>query len=330
MSATPTSPNAAGLAGPAGAGDARRAPKVFAVVLNWNRAADTLVCLDSLAQSTYGDLHVIVVDNGSRFSCRADVEKSHPWVEVIENSSNLGYSGGNNVGIARALERGAELVWVLNNDTVVNPDALARLVDCALRRPRAAALGGRVLRADRPDVLWMTWGRVTWLQSLIALEGQDEPDSARFDGERRVEWIPGCSILFRAEALREIGAFDEEFFAYHEDVDWAARADKHGWELWYTGASRIHHAIHASSGGESASYTGFRSYLSARNSVLYARRHGTPAKRALLAAAVLLTLPFQWARRRLSGQQRGVAMKVRGWRDGLANRPVPLDELGLR
>jgi GT2 family glycosyltransferase len=72
-----------------------------------------------------------------------------------------------------------------------------------------------------------------------------------------VEWIPGCSILFRAGALREVGFFDEQFFAYHEDVDWAARAHKLGWEVWYTGASRIHHAIHASSGGEEASYTGF-------------------------------------------------------------------------
>ena len=304
-------------------------PKVFVVVLNWNRTADTLACLDSLGESTYGNLHVVVVDNGSRESCRPEVEKVHPWVEVVENERNLGYSGGNNVGMRHALEHGAEFVWVLNNDTVVDAEAVTSLVECASAHPRAAAVGGRVLRADRPDVLWMTWGRVTWLQSLIALEGQDEPDSARFDGERSVEWIPGCSILFRAGALREVGFFDEQFFAYHEDVEWAARAHKLGWELWYTGASRIHHAIHASSGGEEASYTGFRSYLSARNSVLYARRHGSAPQRARMAAAILVTLPFQWLRRRLRGQQRGVQMKLRGWKDGLAERPVPLDDLGL-
>ena len=304
-------------------------PKVYAVVLNWNRTADTLACVDSLGESSYGNLHVVVVDNGSRESCRAEIEKSHPWVDVIENERNLGYSGGNNVGMRHALAHGADLVWVLNNDTVVDAEALGSLVACALAHPRAAAIGGRVLRADRPDVLWMTWGRVTWLQSLIALEGQDEPDSERFDGDRRVEWIPGCSILFRAAALAEVGLFDEQFFAYHEDVDWAARAHKRGWELWYTGASRIHHAIHASSGGEEASYTGFRSYLSARNSVLYARRHGSAPQRAMMALAIVATLPFQWVRRRLRGQQQGVRMKVRGWRDGLTERPVPLDDLGL-
>jgi len=176
----------------------------------------------------------------------------------------------------------------------------------------------------------MTWGTVTWLQSLIALAGQDAEDSPRFDGEHRVKWIPGCSILFRADALRQVGLFDEDFFAYHEDVDWAARAEKLGWELWYTGDSRIDHSIHASSGGEAASYMGFRSYLSARNSVLYALRHGTRAQQARMAAAILVTLPFQWVRRRLRGQQAGVRMKLRGWRDGLARRPIPFEELGLR
>jgi len=306
------------------------APKVFAIVLNWNRTDDTVACLETLLRSHYAALHVIVVDNGSKVSCRADVLAKHPSVEVLESEKNLGYSGGNNYGMRYALERGADYVWVLNNDTLIDPEALGALVDCAERHEGAAAVGGRVFRTDKPGVLWMTWGRVTWLQSLIALEGQDVEDSPRFDGEHRVKWIPGCSILFRAEALRQVGFFDEDFFAYHEDVDWAARAEKLGWELWYTGASRIDHSIHASSGGEEASYMGFRSYLSARNSVLYALRHGSRVEQALMATAILVTLPFQWMRRRIRGQQAGVHMKLRGWRDGLARRPIPFKELGLR
>jgi hypothetical protein len=305
-------------------------PKVVAVVLNWNRTADTLACLASLATASYGDLHVVVVDNGSTVSCRPEVERDHPWVEVVETETNLGYSGGNNVGIRHALASGAAFVWILNNDATVEPDALDALVDCALRHPRAAAVGGRVYRADEPQTLWVAWGRVTWRQSLIALEGQNEPDGPRFDGEREVEWLPGTAILLRAAALAEIGAFDDTFFAYHEDVEWAARAREAGLQLWFTGAARIHHAIHASSGGEEASFTGFRSYLSARNSVLYARRHGSAWQRARMAAAIVATLPLQWARRAARGEQAGVRMKVRGWRDALAGRPIPFEELGLR
>jgi hypothetical protein len=92
----------------------------------------------------------------------------------------------------------------------------------------------------------------------------------------------------------------------------------------------IRHAVHASSGGETLSYTGFRSYLSARNSVLYARRHGSAWQQLRMAVAILATLPFQDLRRGMRGQSRGVWMKLRGWRDALAGNPLPLEDLGLR
>ena len=86
--------------------------------------------------------------------------------------------------------------------------------------------------------------------------------------------------------------------------------------------------MHGSSGG-AEHYGGFRKYLSARNSVLYAKRHGRPWQVALMAGAIVATLPFQFARRRLRGEQEGIAMKLRGWRDGMLDRPVPTAELGL-
>ena len=92
----------------------------------------------------------------------------------------------------------------------------------------------------------------------------------------------------------------------------------------------MRHAIHSSSGGEGESYLGFRSYLSARNSVLFAARHGRAWQRLLMACAIVLTLPLQYARRAVRGEQAGVRMKVRGWRDALAGRPIPFVELGLR
>ena len=303
-------------------------PSVLAIVLNWNGLDDTLACLDSLARLTHPRVTTVVVDNGSQISPRTRVAERHPAVTVIENTRNLGYAEGNNVGIAHALATNADYVWVLNNDTVVAPESLAALVDTAERHPRAAAIGGKIVRADDPGTVWMTWGRVTWLQSLIAIVGQGESAVGRFDEERRVPWIPGCSILFRAAALREIGPFDRTYFAYHEDVEWAARATRAGWEVWYTGAAEICHAVHGSSGG-AEHYGGFRKYLSARNSVLYARQHGRPWHWALMAGAILGTLPFQLARRRLRGEQEGIYMKLRGWRDGLLDRPIPLRELGL-
>ncbi len=304
-------------------------PEVIVVVLNWNGLDDTLRCLGSLECCRYENLSILVVDNGSRSSPASAIRERHPSVEVVESPTNLGYAGGNNLGIRRAIARGADYVWILNNDTEVDEDALGPLVTEAESDPAVGAVGGKVLRADDPNTLWVTWGRVTWLQSLVALEGEGETDGPRFDGAHDVAWIPGCSILFRAKALEEVGAFDADFFAYHEDADWAARSARQGWRCRYTGASRVYHRIHGSSGG-SAHYGGFRKYLSARNSVLYARKHGRLHHKIRLAVAIVVTLPFQFLRRALTGEAGGIVMKVRGWRDALLGRPIPLRELGLR
>jgi len=302
--------------------------RVHALVLNWNGLDDTLRCVEGLLALEPPVPHVVVIDNGSRVSPREAVLARFPGVEVVENGENLGYAAGNNVGLRKALDAGAEYAWVLNNDAVPSPSALRRMLETAAAHPRAAAVGSKVVYADRRDVIWATWGEITWLQSLVRLPGQGRRDDGRFDVVRAVEWLPGCSILFRTAALGEIGLFDETFFAYHEDADWGARARERGWECWYDGRAVIRHAVHGSSGG-AAHYGGFRKYLSARNSILYARRHGTPAQRAKMAAAILATLPFQYLRRLASGEQAGVAIKVRGWLDGLRGRPLPLVELGL-
>lgn len=308
---------------------ASNAPRVVAIVLDWNGTEDTLRCLRSLRRVTTPGLEVVVVDNGSRPGLEAALRADGFAGVVLRSESNLGYAGGNNLGLGHALARGADFAWVLNNDAEVDPGALDALLAAAGREPRAGAFGSRVLRGDDPSRVWVAWGRVTWRQSLIALDGEDEPDGARFAGERDVEWLPGCALLLRREALEQVGGFDEEFFAYHEDVDWAARARALGWTCRYVGASRVRHHVHGSSGGASH-YGGFRKYLSARNTVLYARRHGSAANKAMLVACILATFPLQLLRRALTGQAAGVWIKWRGWRDALAGRPIPFVELGLR
>jgi GT2 family glycosyltransferase len=302
---------------------------VWVIVLNWNGLEDTLRAVRGLEALRPFAPRICVVDNGSLVSPREALADGFADVELVESAENLGYAGGNNLGIRRALARGAEFVWVLNNDAVPEPDALEQLLATATAQPRAGAIGSKVVYADRPDVVWASWGEISWQQSLVRLPGQGCHDDGRYGGERRVEWLPGCSIMFRRAALEEVGTFDEAFFAYHEDADWGARALSRGWECWYNGRSVVRHAVHGSSGGV-AHYGGFRKYLSARNSVLYARRHGTALQRAKMAAAIAATLPFQYLRRLASGEQAGVSMKVRGWRDGLTDRPIPLKELGLK
>jgi GT2 family glycosyltransferase len=302
-------------------------PRVLVIVLDWNGASDTLACLTSLATVDYPTFDVLVVDNGSRQSVAPAVRARFPAVRCIELPTNLGYAGGNNVGLRHALADGYDYAYVLNNDTVVEPGAL-RAAIAAARRTDAAVVGGKVVALDDPSRLWMTYGRVDYRQSLVALEGWGEPDRGQYDATRDVEWVPGCALLFSSRALADVGLFDERFFAYHEDVDWCTRARKRGWRVVFEPAAVVRHRGNATLGG--AVYVSPRKYLSARSTILYARKHASVLQKAKLGLSIVATLPFVFLRRALSGEARGVALKVRGWLDGLRDKDPPYGSLGLR
>jgi len=303
------------------------APRVLVIVLNWNGTNDTLACLASLTALDYPAFDTLVIDNGSRTSVGPLVRERFPETRCIELSMNLGYAGGNNVGLRVAMAEGYAFACVLNNDTVVDPGFLRAEVQEAAGA-RVAAVGAKVLCHDDPSRLWMTFGRITWRQSLIGLAGWGERDDGRYDAARDVEWVPGCSILLSCAALAEIGPFDEHFFAYHEDVDWCTTAREHGWRIRYAPAAVVRHRGNQTLGGPI--YSSPRKYLSARSTILFARKHGTVAQKLLLAASIILTTPFVFLRRLVTGEAGGVVLKIRGWLDGLRDREPPFEALGLR
>ncbi len=307
--------------------DGTEMPRVLAVILDWNGADDTLACLESVERLDYPAFDVLVIDNGSRASVAPEVRRRFPRCRTIELPTNLGYAGGNNVGLQAALDGGYAFVWVLNNDTIVDPAALRNAV-AAATMGHVAAVGGKVLAHDDRTRLWMTYGAVDYRQSLIRLAGWGERDRGQYDERRDVEWVPGCALLLSCAALREVGSFDERFFAYHEDVDWCTTAREHGWRVVYEPASIVLHKGNRTLGGPS--YTSPRKYLSARSTVLFARKHASPAQKAKLSASIVVTLPFVFARRALTGEAAGVRLKVRGWLDGLRGREPPYEMLGLR
>jgi GT2 family glycosyltransferase len=296
-------------------------------VLDWNGGREAVEAVDSLAASRYPNLRTVLVDNASRVPAIDEVRRRHPDVLAIANPRNLGYAGGNNVGIRAALEAGADYVLVLNNDARVRPDTIAELVRTAETDPRIAAVGAKILRADRPERLWMAWGELSWRQSLVRLVGQGELDGPAYAEGRDVEWVSGCGLLLGRRAIEAVGVFDEDYFAYHEEVDWCARARAHGMRIVYAPRAEILHRGEGSSGG--GRYVSRKQYFAGRNTVLFVRRHARPSECIRFALAVLATLPFQYLRRRLRGEQAGVALKVRGMRDALADRPIPRADLGL-
>jgi GT2 family glycosyltransferase len=155
-------------------------------------------------------------------------------------SDNRGYAGGNNVGLAWALDEGADWVLVLNEDTILAEDCLARLVAAGESDPRIGIVGPMVYHFDEPEVIQSAGGRLgnSWSALLI---GTNETDTGQFREPRSVEWISGCAMLIRRRLLEQVGAFDERFFIYWEEIDLCLRARQAGWRLLHVPQAKLWH-----------------------------------------------------------------------------------------
>ena len=226
------------------------ADQVTIVVLSWNRAAETVACLESLRQADLGGASVLLVDNGSRDGSVETIRRLFPELRVIALPENRGYAGGNNAGIRAALEAGAEGVLLLNNDTCVAPDFLVALLDAMDSSPDCGAVTSAVHRLGRPDMLDVAYTEVNFgVRHAVKIRGVNKLVWQGWDRRLEVPVVTGCSLLLKAEALRTVGLFDEAYFAYHEDVDWCLRARRAGYRFFYEPFSRVYHHGGASTRG---------------------------------------------------------------------------------
>jgi len=270
-------------------------PRVVIVVLNWNGLTDTLACLASLAELDYPERKVVVVDNGSTDGSVRAIRERFPTVTVLENRENLGYTGGNNVGIRYALERGADYVLLLNNDTEVDPQMLKRLIEVAESDLSIGVVGPKILYHSEPEMIWSAGGIVVPVGKPMNL-GLDERDAGQHDVLREVDWVTGCVLLIRSSVVREIGLLDERFFAYFEENDWCWRVREAGFKIYYVPTARLWHKIQPRHQAVSPRHV----YLMTRNRLLYlSNAHaGMPAILWVILSEQLRTVAAWSLRRR--------------------------------
>jgi GT2 family glycosyltransferase len=303
-------------------------PAVAVVVVHWGAKSDTFACLPSVAASCLPVGRLVVVDNGTGALRAEDVAAAAPKTVLLSLPENRGFTGGANHGIRHALAAGAEFVLLLNNDALLEPDCLGQLLRVARSRPRVAAVGAKVLSAADPTRLWVAYGRLTYRAALVQRVGSGELDGPRFDTVEEVDWVPGCSMLLARAALEEVGLLDERFFAYHEDVDWCTSARARGFCVLFAPAARVVHRGEGSLAPRGVANPA--RYLSARNTILFARKHARVVDWVRLAVTIIGSLPGEFLRRRRHGETAAVALLVRGYLDGMLGREVPHAALGLR
>ena len=284
---------------------------VVAVVLNWNGGDDTMRSLESLR-----GIETICVDNGSTDGSPDEVERRFPDVELIRTGANLGFAGGNNIGIRRALERGGEWVLLLNNDAVAGEGIAAALERAAAARPDAGLLACKIYLDG--DTLQSAGGSFdARLGYSGRLAGYGSRDDGRFDVLREVARADGAAMAVSRVAVDRAGLLDEELFAYVEDVEWSLRIRRAGFAVVFVPEARVWHRGQTASGG-SASVTNL--YYDTRNTIVVAERYrplprGVRSLRRLVAVGAHLVQAARHPTRVAAARA-----VVAGWNDARRGR----------
>jgi GT2 family glycosyltransferase len=271
------------------------APAVYVILINWNGEDDTSRCLTSLLSVDYPNMHVVVSDNGSRAAsiavlkqwaeneglalmCTDARPQSNPAASIktlciIENGRNLGFTGANTAGIRHALSHNAAYVLFLNNDTVVTPSFLSRLVEVAERHPEYGLLGCKTYLGDGTSpgqypLIWSLGGYRYRFGNPMNL-GSNQRDRREWRGVVENQLICGCCMLIRRATIERCGVQDDRLFFAIDDVEYSLRVAQAGWKNALVLDAQIYHAGSQSVEGR----TGLQLYYLFRNTYYFRARY---------------------------------------------------------
>lgn len=239
--------------------------KVAVVILNYLVKDLTLKCIQSVRNSSFRDIIIIVVDNNSQDGLDDEIEKLE-GILFIQTKKNLGYAGGNNVGIKKAMELNAELIFILNPDTEVDKEAIKYLVG-GIEKYSAGIACPKIYFEDRKTI-WFAGKDFDNLNVLGKHRGVDEIDRGQFDEDQETE-ASGAAMLIKKEVIEKVGMLDERFFLYLEDSDFSKRVKNAGFRIMYIYSSKVYHKNAQSTGLGSP----VQDYFFTRNRMLFAKKH---------------------------------------------------------
>lgn len=246
-------------------------PKVSVIILNWNGYRDTAECLRSLCRLTYPSCEIILVDNGSTDGSVTRLREEFEKVVYIENGENLGFAGGNNAGIRYALQHGAGYVFLLNNDTVIDPNVLDELVRVAEGDKAIGMAGPVIYDYYDPSRVWFAGSHIDYRTGLTPQWHEGEKREKEWPESWDVERLSGCAMLVKKEVIESAGMLDPDYFLYYEDTDWCARTRQHGFRIVCAGHAGVLHKQQGSSdrGGVST----LVHYYCQRNRLLFLKKN---------------------------------------------------------
>ena len=273
--------------------------KVGVVLINWNGGEYTIPCIESLLEGKIIPWKIVVIDNGSNDGSPELIFDKFPDIHLIRNKKNKGFTVGNNQGINYLLSEGADYIWVLNNDTLVDQNCLDKLLGAARLYPHMACFTGKIYYDKPSDKIWYAGGYRQQLHLSVKHRGEDEIDKGRYNEIEEVEFISGCCMFFPCLSLNNLGGFIDDYFVYSEDNEWCWRAIKSGHKLLYVPDAIIWHLVSAtakrntSDGKRIDEPTAFSWFFMIRNNFWTIRYHCNPYPKKLLAIGVNIIIELK-------------------------------------
>lgn len=218
--------------------------KIFVVLINYKNAKLTIECIRSIYE-TKDEVNIIVVDNDSQDDSVKIIQNNFNTIKVIELEKNIGFSGGNNIGIKYALNHGADVVMLLNNDTIVSKNLIKQFLKYDNDE---TVLVPKIYYHDT-NKIWYAGGEINRISGNAIHYGNNKTDEKKFNKNKIVSFATGCCIWIPKRVFEKIGFMKEEYFLYFEDVEYSLRMKFNNIKIMYIYSANVWHKVSSSSGG---------------------------------------------------------------------------------
>jgi len=250
----------------------RRDINVFVIVLAWNHVNDTIESLESIIQLDFEGINIIVVDNGSTDGTYEKIKNRFPKIILLRSDTNLGISGGYNLGMKYGIKEKADYILIANNDISVDPTMITKLAEYMENNPKTGIAMPKIFHYyGNRKRLWCTGAKWRQFPPRVKMTDVDVIDSNKYSKPFEIEYAPSCCLLIRREAIEKVGYFDTNYFFYNDDWDYSDRMRKMEYSIRYVPSAKMWHKVSVST--QKSEKPGTWWYYYGRSTYRYYRNH---------------------------------------------------------